>query len=313
MAQPADVEAIRDNLLDLYKRAWFDIETELFALAHEPPGRTAVLRRRLTELSRSIGSEMNGLDVEMRTWLQQQFPAIYERGADLAAAQAGDSFAWAQHHRDAVQVLARRTFDDLLSATRFVRADTKRFVREAAHRAAARSLIDGVPAARAGRDLAATMRQVFGTDPIAAVRYSNGARHSLADYADTVLRTQTATAFNEGTIRGAGVEWFEVFDGPACGWTSHDDTDLANGTVRTADECLAQTISHPRCARSFSARPDLNTVEQAKGARRFTDEQAQAAATAERARAAQQPVRLSRAAQARRQQIIDRRAARIRP
>lgn len=310
--QPAEVDRIRDLLLDLYRRAWLDIETELITLAHDPPQRTAVLRRRLAALSRDIGAEMDGLDRQMRAWLQTQFPAVYELGATTAADEIGDRFAWTQHHREAVQVLARRTFDDLLAATRFVRADAKRFAREAARRETARSIIQGVPAARAGRDLAGTLRQVFGTDPLAAVRYSNGARHSLADYADTVLRSTTATAFNEGTLNAsAGVEWFEVSDGAACGWTSHDDIDLANGSIRTAAECAAQVIAHPRCARSFGPRPDLGTAAAAQAADTSRSLEAERLAAEERARAAAAPVRLSRASQARRQAVLDRRAARM--
>lgn len=311
MPQPAEVDRIRAELLDLYTSAWLDIENQLAHLALQPPERSAVLRRRLNELSRDIGTEMEGLDHQMRAWLKERFPDIYRLGAIDAADQVGERFSWSQHHRDAVQVLARQTFDDLLAATRFVRADTKRFVREAARRDAARSIIEGTPAARAGRDLATTLRSVFGTDPIAAVRYSNGARHGLADYADTVLRTTTATAFNQGTFNAAGgVGWFEVFDGAACGWTSHDDTDLANGSIRSAAECAAQTIAHPRCARSFGPRPDLGDASAAQAADRSTSDEARRLAGEERARAARQPARLSRKAEQRRQTIVDRRAAR---
>ena len=313
MPQPREVEAIRDELLDLYRTAWLSIEQQLWELARNPPTRDTVLRRRLAELQRDIASEMGGLDRQMRTWLQERFPEIYRLGGLDAAETIDGPFAWGQHHRDAVQILARTTFDDLLAATKYVRADSKRFVRQVTARATARSLLEGVPAARAGRDLSAVLRRQLGTDPIAAIRYRNGARHSLADYADTVLRTTTATAFNEGTLNtvaDVGVQYVEVFDGAACGWTSHDDTDLANGSIRTLAEARAQTIAHPRCARSFGPRPDLGTAKAARGADRSRTPEARRAAAEERARAAAQPVRLSRQAEQRRQAILDRRAAR---
>lgn len=314
MPQPAEVDAIRDDLHRHYQQAWQHIEQQLTAIANQPPDRVAVLRRRLNELSRDINTAMSDLDLATRGWVQQQLPLIYELGGQAAADQLGDQFSWAQHHRAAIQQLARTTFDDLLAATKFVRADAKRLTREMARAETVRSIVEGDTAQRAGRALADQLRTVFGTEPLAAVRYSNGARHSLADYADTVLRTQTATAFNAGTLNtgtASGVQFVEVNDGPDCGWTAHDDPDLANGTIRTLEEAQQQTIAHPRCARSFGLRPDLTTPADAAGARRFTPDQQQTMATAERARATAQRPRLSRPAQARRQATVDRRAARL--
>jgi hypothetical protein len=313
--QPADVAAIRDELLELYTQTWREIEARLAELASQPPARTAVLRRRLAELAADIGQQMGALDREARRWIQERLPEIYQLAGVDAARSIDSRFVWNASHTAAVQTLATRTYDDLLAATRFVRADTKRFVRQAVAAETRRSIIGGATAQQAGRDLSKQLRQVFGADPIAAVRYRNGARHSLADYADTVLRTTTAEAFNTGTLNtgaATGVQWVEIFDGADCGWVSHDDPDKANGSVRTLDDALGHMLSHPRCARGFGLRPDIGTAKQAEAARRFTPAQQQAAADAERARAAAQPERFSRRRPVdRRQQVLQRRQKRL--
>jgi hypothetical protein len=73
--------------------------------------------------------------------------------------------------------------------------------------------------------------------------------------ADTIALTETATAYNTASIAGyedSGlVETVEVFDGPECGWTEHDDEDLADGSIRTLDEADDYPVSHPNCQRAF--------------------------------------------------------------
>lgn len=75
--------------------------------------------------------------------------------------------------------------------------------------------------------------------------------------ARTIALTETANAYNQASLAGYAttglVEKVEVFDGDGCGWTSHDDPDLANGSIRTLDEGQRQVIAHPRCQRAFGA------------------------------------------------------------
>jgi hypothetical protein len=42
-----------------------------------------------------------------------------------------------------------------------------------------------------------------------------------------------------------------------CGWTSHDDPDRANRTVRTVQDALAHPAAHPNCQREMLPRLDL--------------------------------------------------------
>lgn len=79
---------------------------------------------------------------------------------------------------------------------------------------------------------------------------------SLGSRSYLIALTETANAWNVSAIesyRGSGVSFVEVFDGEDCGWTSHDDPDLAAGSIRTLDEAKGQPLSHPRCQRAFGA------------------------------------------------------------
>lgn len=75
-----------------------------------------------------------------------------------------------------------------------------------------------------------------------------------------IALTETGNAFNRSAIesyRASGlVDFVEVFDGPDCGWSQHNDPELAHGSVRTLDQAKARPLAHPRCQRSFGARLD---------------------------------------------------------
>jgi len=73
--------------------------------------------------------------------------------------------------------------------------------------------------------------------------------------AETIARTETAMAFNTSSLANFGesglVTWVEVFDGPECGWTEHDDPDMADGSIRSVSEAEEFPIAHPNCLRAF--------------------------------------------------------------
>lgn len=72
----------------------------------------------------------------------------------------------------------------------------------------------------------------------------------------TIARTETANIYNHLALAGydeGGIGSVLVFDGDDCGWTSHDDLDKADGTVRTLAEARKHVIAHPNCGRAFGA------------------------------------------------------------
>lgn len=74
--------------------------------------------------------------------------------------------------------------------------------------------------------------------------------------AETIARTETKTAQNLSSVaayrKSEVVQALRVFDGPDCGWSSHDDPVKADGMIVSFDEAQAQPLSHPRCVRSFA-------------------------------------------------------------
>ena len=72
------------------------------------------------------------------------------------------------------------------------------------------------------------------------------------DRALTIARTEMATASQEATAdrySDAGVTEVDIIDGPECGWTFHDDPDLADGSRRSVGESRIHPLSHPNCVR----------------------------------------------------------------
>jgi hypothetical protein len=282
MAHPPEVEALADDLAALYRNVQDSLIAELERIAADPNQRR--LRARLNEQVQAIDQALDQVDTQARVYLSRRFPEVYQFGAIEAARATGRPFTWSLLHRDAVAEIANRTYADLLSATQYVRRDVKRFIRMAVRERTAAAVIGGQTATQAGRELARTLAE----NKIAAVRYRDGSRHTLRDYSDMSIRTSTALAYNAGTInasREAGMEWLYVTDGLDCGWTQHQDTDLAAGTVRSAEECASYPISHPRCARGFSPAPTVTNAQEAEAARQYAPEEQERLAADERERA----------------------------
>lgn len=89
---------------------------------------------------------------------------------------------------------------------------------------------------------------VRGTDTVQGLRELFGSR------AEVIALTETATAYNLASSAGyreSGlIDEVEIFDGPECGWTEHDDPDLADGSTRSLDEFDEYPIAHPHCQRA---------------------------------------------------------------
>jgi len=292
------VERAARELARILATTWSEIVAE-----SERAVRAGASTERLDELRRSVEQQLARLEGQTRTWLRRRFPAVYRAGAEAAAADVGVTFSWTVVHTAALNELAADLYEDVLKSTRYVRRDVKRFIREAARQATRRALL-GRTAQQEGRRLARFLSE----RGLHAVRYRNGARVGLDDYGDMLVRTKSALAYNEGTLnvgREHGVVYYEVFDGPGCGWSTHNDGQQALGMIVTEDEARAFPISHPRCRRAFGARPDLVTPEAARAAQggQTTKRQTQAQLRQDEAR---------RAAQRRRRQRRQRRERRAR-
>jgi hypothetical protein len=231
--------------------------------------RTARLAR-LRELQATVDELMAAADQLALRWAQRGLPEAYTLGATTAATTAaGTSPVFTQIAVDALNLVVQDTFEDLLSATTHVRQTAKDQIRYLAKDRIADRLIRGTIPAQAAKDLA----QDLASKGITAVTYKDGSTRTLADYTDMLIRTRTAEVHQIGGFDQAdafGIKYMEIFDGAACGWTSHQDPNPANGKIVTVEEARAYPLSHPRCRRSSSPRPDITTKAQAKKAQPST-------------------------------------------
>lgn len=254
MPQPTDLLGLEQPLLDAYAQAWREIVAEQEAIVANPL--RLARQRRLREMRTRIELILEDLDARTLEWVTHILPQGYAAGAVLGAQQAGGEFMWSQIHQEAVQNLVNRTYNDLLDATRLTADTTKTAVRTIVRDEVVQKAIQGRTAVDAG----ARVTKILESRGIHSVVYRDGSVHGLEEYGQMVIRTVSATAYNEGTLNAAhslGVTYWECFDGPDCGWEFHDDTEQANGKIVTRDEALGFPISHPNCRRSFGARPDL--------------------------------------------------------
>lgn len=178
-------------------------------------------------------------------WASVDLPIAYRDGAVQALRRANRNpalFTWTTAHQRAVTAMTA-----------------------AAHTALATRVLETIRRAQAfGRAVRAGATSPDGIDtralqqayPIAFVVYSNLSRYPVAAWLASALTAQVATAANTGAVNTARDELevylLEVIDGDECGWTSHEDPDLANGTVRTVDDCGQYPIAHPGCIREFA-------------------------------------------------------------
>lgn len=263
MTQPGQIEALARALVEDLTAVIEQITAELDALAEQwftiPVGaRTA----RLTALRRDLLGLVDQADSIAAARVLSTVQGSYEIGAWVSALLAGATATFTAVDVAAITHIAQDTMSNLLHATTGVREDVKALIRELARDQVRAKVTIGQTATQAGRDLAAALRD----RGITAVIYANGRAVSLPTYADMVIRTKTAEAYQEGGFNQGerlGVQWWEVMDGPDCGWTSHDDPTKANGMIVDLDTAREHPTSHPNCRRSTSPRPDIVDPDQA--------------------------------------------------
>lgn len=263
----SEVDDLAERIVAVYRDAWEQVVAEQLAIADDPARFARAAR--LRETQRRIEALMGSVDAQARQWLATVFPRTYEIGGLDMAASIGNSWVWTQADIDGVTILATDLFDDLLAATRGVKASTKRFIRDVIRIQTQRGAVTGKTAVQIAKEVTALVRD----KGIHSVTYSGGRRVGLASYADMAVRTKTAVSYNASALlhaRRSSVSFIEVFDGVACGWTYHNDPDTANGSIRPLDEAMGNVISHPRCRRAFGARLDVTNPIEAVGAQPST-------------------------------------------
>lgn len=227
----------------------------LNALAAIRPGRTATTGRRLraaiTAFNTSLAEFNRTMTAFAERWAATDLPVIYREGAWTIldnALRPTTLFRWTDRHRAAVTALSAQYYADLTAR-----------INEALRRARAflRAAQDAARGTAAHFDVTALRRD----HPLDTVVYANQARHPVESWARAAITWQAVTTANTAAARTAldelGTEWVEIRDGADCGWTSHDDPDRANRTLRTVQDALAHPTAHPHCQRELLPRLDL--------------------------------------------------------
>lgn len=259
MPQPVQLDALQEDLLSSYRSSWSRILAEQERLASNP--KEFRKRARLQEMRKAVERELFELDSQAAQWVAERLPQAYAAG--MASTPGATSGIWSLIHQEAVEELGIELFKELLAATDGVRDSTKQLVRTVARDQALQKAIQGKTAEEASRE----MRRVLQDKGIFSVTYRDGSKHGLAEYTQVAMRTTTAKAYNRGTLNAHDdVKFFEVFDGPNCGLTKHDDPQLALGMVVDRSTCEQYPISHPNCRRAFGPRPDITRSDFAEKA-----------------------------------------------
>ncbi|MFF7527361.1 hypothetical protein [Streptomyces pseudovenezuelae] len=228
----------------------------LNALATIRPGRSSGtgtrLRAAIAAFNTSLGTFARAAGAFAERWAATDLPLVYREGAwtllDNADRHNG-LFQWTNRHRAAITGLSAQYYADLTSRISEALRRARAFLR-AAQDAARDTLSARINTALLRRD-----------HPLDTVIYGNNARHPVDAWANAAVTWQAVTTANTAAARTAldelGTEFVEVRDGADCGWTSHDDPDRANRTVRTVQDALAHPTSHPHCVRELLPRIDL--------------------------------------------------------
>ncbi|MGY0065233.1 hypothetical protein ACWY4P_53935 (plasmid) [Streptomyces sp. LZ34] len=213
-------------------------------------GRTRRIREAMVDFNAAVAEYDRQARALAERWAAQDLPIAYRDGA-IRALRAAERdirlFTWTTDHQAAITGLTAPFWADLI-----------RRIGEAVRRAQvfARAAQDAVRAA-SGVDAAVLLE----AHPLDTVIYANQARHPVHSWAHSALSWQGVVTANAGAVNTArlelSVEWMEVRDGPECGWVNHPDTDHADGTIRSVEECATYPSAHHGCIREFHPRPDL--------------------------------------------------------
>lgn len=224
----------------------------------------AAQRRALKALAARVEPLVEALNAATERWTEAELMNIYRMGAQRGAAATGTQFRWSSTHEQSLAQAVKQTNADLLAATQHIEDDTKRLIRASTKQATLDKVLYGNTATQAGRGL----ERELAKNGVSALVYRNGARHGLREYTAMVLRTQSALAYNRGTLevgREQGTKYVLLHDGVQCGLYGHMVGPAANGLIVTIDVAEAYPISHPNCIRSCNL-TDIATQREADAA-----------------------------------------------
>jgi len=218
-------------------------------------------RSRIYSPQRRIQREMDALRDHAVTWSHQGLLSAYVDGSRTMLG-ADSVVKPTRRQLESLAKISEEYRSNVLQMHEFTKRDSSRFFREMRNRPTA-SIVDesidfGFDRSLGIKAVEFKDKRPFGGRPLEKV--SRGRRYKVGDYGKMQTRSSYQRAFNLGALDAAKkrkLEYVEVSDGPGCGWTGHDDPDIADGKIVTISEARSYPLAHPNCQRSFIARPDL--------------------------------------------------------
>jgi hypothetical protein len=255
----APVTAMTAELVRQWQRLAAAQDRLLRTLQRLRPGRGATTRIRgiISTFQREVG-EFDRLTRALATrWAAQDLPTVYRDAALRALTQArADTalFRWTADHQATLTGLTATFYVELVQRI-------QETVRRA--QAFARAAQDATREVTLGRNHAGIDAARLAADhPLSTIVYRDDSRHPVKDWARAALTYQAVTVANHAALTTGRLDldaaWFQCVDGPECGFVSHQDTDHADGTIRSAEDAAAYPIAHFGCIREWIPRPDLN-------------------------------------------------------
>ncbi|HEX5568030.1 MAG TPA: hypothetical protein VFY14_14070 [Streptomyces sp.] len=252
------IAAMTTSLARQWQRLATAQDQLLRSLERIRPGRGATTRIR--PLVARFHHEVGEFDRQARAlatrWASQDLPIAYRDGALTALRRANTDisrFEWTADHQAAITGLTATFYTDLIGRIQEAVRRAQAFARAAQD--ATRDVTMGRN--HAGIDSATLVKE----HPLSTIVYRDDSRHPVKAWATAALTYQGVLAANHGAINTARndleCEWMQIRDGDECGWTSHPDTDHADGTIRSIDECEMYPLAHHGCIRELIPRPDL--------------------------------------------------------
>jgi hypothetical protein len=253
------VTAMVNELVREWRRLTTAQDTLLRSLERIRPGVGATTRVNgyVTVFQQEVGEFSRLATALAERWAAQDLPIAYRDGATRALRKADAAialFAWTTSHQVAITPLTADYYTDLVGR-----------IQEAVRRAQAfaRAARDATREVTLGRNHAGIdSARLIADHPLSTIVYRDSSRHQVKDWAHTALTYQGTVTANTGAINTGRYDldaaWFQCVDGPECGFTSHPDTDHADGTIRSADDAAAYPLAHFGCIREWIPRPDLN-------------------------------------------------------
>lgn len=220
-------------------------------------GATTRIRTQINAFNQAVGEFDRLARAVAERWAGQDLPIAYRDGAVRALRQADADialFRWTSDHQAALTALTATFYVDLVQRITEAVRRAQAFAR--ATQDAARDVTfgrnhEGLPSARLAAD-----------HPLSTIVYRDNSRHPVKAWATSALTYQGVVTANHAAINTGRLEleaaWFQCVDGSECGFVAHQDTDHADGTIRSADDAAFYPVAHHGCIRSWIPRPDLN-------------------------------------------------------